>query len=402
MLFILPSASYRIADFVDAARALGVDAMVATEGHQVLAAEMGDRLIGIDLTDPEKSADRIVAAAGERPIDAIVPVDDEGVLVAALAGEALGLIHNPPDAVAATRDKAALRNALAGVVAQPEYAAVRPADDPRAAAVRLGYPVVVKPTGLSASIGVIRADDPGALDAALDTLRTILRERGCPPGEPVLIERYVDGPEVSIDGLVQNGQWRTLAVFDKPDPMQGPHFAETLFITPSRHDPDAVQAAEDLAAAAVDHLGLRTGAVHAELRLTASGPVLIELAARTIGGLCSRALRFGLAGSTVEQLVIRNALGERLRATRREATASGVAMIPPAAAGTVRDITGVDEAVAIPDVTAVELTTRPGDAVAPLPHDGTYLGFVFARAAHPEAVEAALRAALDRIRISIA
>jgi biotin carboxylase len=401
VLFILPSDSYRIGDFMDAARGIGVETLVATEGHQTLAAEMGDRLIRIDLRDSRASANRIVEAASTRSIDAIVPVDDQGVLVAALAGEALGLTHNPPAAVAATRNKAALRSELAGLVEQPAFVVAKGGDDPIPLARQVGYPLVAKPVGLSASVGVMRVDEERALQGALDSIRSILAIERCDPDDPILFEEFIDGEEVSIDGLVQDGEWRTLAIFDKPDPMPGPHFAETIFVTPSRHDAQVIAQIESTAAHAVRGLGLRTGAVHAEMRVQGTRVVLLELAARTIGGLCSRALRFGLDATPVEQLIIRNALGENVRSTRRESGASGVAMLPVPSAGRLRAISGLEAATAIPAVQAIELTGRPGDQVVPLPFAGTYLGFVFARAHGPLEVEKALRAAIAEIRIDV-
>jgi len=401
VLFILPSASYRIPDFIDAAHELGVDVRVATEGHQTLADEMGDRLIPIDLHDSRGAADDIVQAGHQRRFDAIVPVDDQGVIVAALAGEALGLPHNPVRAATATRDKAALRRSLAGTVRQPEFRVVTTGDGVQEAAGSIGYPVVIKAVSLSASVGVIRVDDASAARDAHDTVRRILAERGAPADQPLLVERFVDGTEVSVDGLVHDGTWTTLAIFDKPLPMPGPHFDETLFVTPSRLESAIVSEIEAIAADAAEALGIVTGPVHAEVRVDGRGAVLIELAARTIGGLCGRALRFGLRATPIEQLVIRNALGERLRGTRRESTASGVAMLPVPRAGVLRAIGGVEAAGAVEHIHAVDITARLGERIRPLPFEGTYLGFVFARAGTPAAVEAALLAALDELDLEI-
>lgn len=401
VLFVLPSASYRIADFVGAGAALGVDILVATEGHQTLADQMGDRLIPIDLGDERAAAAAIVAAAATRRIDAILPVDDRGVLTAALAGEELHLEHNPPAAVAATRNKATLRRALAGVVHQPAFSVIGPLEDAGATADAIGFPAVVKPLSLSASRGVMRVDTRGEAVAAADRLRRILAVADLNPNEPILVEQFVPGPEVAIDGLLRDGEWTTLAVFDKPDPLDGPYFEETMFVTPSRHHPEIVSEIERVAAAAASALGLRTGPVHAEMRIDGARVVLLELAARTIGGLCSRALRFGLNETPVEQLLIRNALGDHVRGIRRESRASGVAMVSARAAGTFAGIDGVEQAAAIPGVEAIEVTVAPGRHVRPLPEEGAYLAFVFARADRPAAVEDALRAATGRVSVRI-
>ncbi len=378
-----------------------MEMLVATEGHQTLAANMGDRLIPIDLCDDQAAANRIVEAAGLRSIDAIVPVDDHGVVAAAIAAAELGLIHNPAAAVGATRDKSTLRAKVGSAVRQPAFTVAGLRADLSQIGRTLGYPVVAKPLSMSASIGVIRADDEDSLERAVDTIRHILTTAGANPNESILVERYVPGPEVSIDGLIHEGEWTTLAIFDKPDPMDGPHFEETLFVTPSRHHQDVVSEIEAVAAAAVGAVGLRTGAVHAEMRIDGTKVVLIELAARTIGGLCGRALRFGLTSTSVEQLIIRNALGEDIRNIRRESTSSGVAMLPVPAKGTLRKIGGVEEARLVAGISAVDITARPGDVVRPLPYDGTYLGFVFARAPKPDGVEAALRSAIQTLSIEI-
>ncbi len=401
VLFILPSSSYRIADFVEAADTLGVEMLVATEGHQTLAATMGDRLVPIDLCDDQTAADRIVAAAKLRRIDAIVPVDDQGVVAAAIASSKLGLTHNPAAAVAATRNKSTLRHKVGAAVRQPAFNVAGPRADFSELGRTLGYPLVAKPLSMSASVGVIRANDEEALGRAVDTIRNIVTAGGADPNEPILIEQYVPGSEVSIDGLIHEGEWTTLAIFDKPDPMEGPHFEETLFVTPSRHPPEVVSEIEAVAAAAVAAVGLRTGAVHAEMRIKGSDVVLLELAARTIGGLCGRALRFGLTSTPIEQLIIRNALGEDIRNIRRESSASGVAMLPVPRQGTLLEIGGVEAARSVANITAVDITARPGDAVRPLPYDGTYLGFVFAKAAGPDEVEAALRTATQTLSIDI-
>ena len=296
--------------------------------------------------------------------------------------------------MAATRDKAAIRARLAArAVAQPRYRVVPVGHRVPAAASRIGYPCVVKPVSRSGSQGVIRVDDDVQAVAAAKRVRAIVG-----PVEPVLVEAFVAGAEVAVEGLLVAGSLEVLAIFDKPDPLNGPFFEETIYVTPSRQ-PALVQAAlAATVAAAAASLGLREGPVHAELRVGAhSRPVVIEVAARSIGGLCSRALRFG-AGVSLEEVIVRHALGAGLDGLRREAQASGVMMLPIRATGVLEKVSGQAEALAVDGVAGLEISIPAGRAVVPLPEGDRYLGFVFARGPTPAEVELALRraeAALD-------
>ncbi|HEY4408487.1 MAG TPA: ATP-grasp domain-containing protein [Acidimicrobiia bacterium] len=405
VLLLLPSGTYKAPDFLAAAARLGVEVVVASETEQTLAGPMGDRALVVDLADPAGSAASITSLAARRALDAVIAVDDQGVLIAALAAEKLGLPANPPDAVARTRDKAAMRTALAAATAshvrQPAFRVVHPGDDVREAAEAVGWPVVVKPVSLSASRGVIRADDPAGVEAAEARIRGILDGDGHPPDEPLLVEQFVAGGEVAVEGLLRGGRLEVLAVFDKPDPLTGPYFEETLYVTPSRL-PAATQ--EGIAAAVGDAaaaIGLTEGPVHAELRIDPEGrPWILELAARTIGGLCARTLRFA-AGVTLEELVLRHALGLPLD-PRRETIAAGVMMLPIPTAGRLVAVHGQEEARAVPGISALELSIRPGGTVVPLPEGDRYLGFLFARGPSPADVETALRAAHAHLDVEIA
>ena len=401
MVLILPSSTYRAEDFLAAASAVGAEVVVASDQRQALSTAMGERALVVDPCDPEAAADAVAGLDGRHRVDAVVAVDDEGVLAAAASARRLGLRHNPPDAVAATRDKARMREALAaGTVAQPSYRVVTPADDAGNAAAALGFPVVVKPVGLSASRGVIRADDADAARAAAVRARAIATAAGGDPTTAVLVESFVPGPEVAVEALLTDGAVQPLVVFDKPDPLDGPYFEETLYVTPSRLAPAAVRSVEEQLAAAVAALGLREGVVHAELRVPEGRAHVIEVAARSIGGLCARALRFG-TGSTLEELILRNALGLPLPGGRED-VAAGVMMIPIPAAGRLVEVGGQDAARAVPLVTDVTITIRPGGKVVPLPEGDRYLGFLFAKGAKPADVEAALRRAHQCLRIEIA
>jgi biotin carboxylase len=399
VLFLLPTATYRAADFLSAAAAVGAEVVVASERRLV---SIGDAQLTVDLRRPEAAAEAITTLAEERPLDAVVAVDDQGVRVAALAAERLGLPGNRIAAVAATRDKAAMRRALAAAgVPQPRHRTVGARDDAAAAAVEVGLPCVVKPLSLSASRGVIRADDPPAAVAAAARVRAILAEAGEDPAEPLLIERYVPGAEVALEGLLRAGSLEPLAVFDKPDPLEGPYFEETIFTTPSRLPDEIVAAVHRTTADACAAIGLREGPVHAELRVHGGQVWMLELAARSIGGLCSRSLRFGV-GVSLEELILRHALGLPVSSLRREAAATGVMMLPIPRAGRLRAVRGQDEARAVPGITGLEISIGRDRPVRPLPEGDRYLGFLFARAETPAQVERALREAHERLEIDIA
>jgi biotin carboxylase len=403
VLLLLPSGTYKAPDFLDAARRLGVDVIVASETEQTLADAMGDRALVVDLADPSASAKKITALAARSPLDAVVAVDDQGLLIAALAAAELGLPANPAEAVARTRNKAAMRAALAapgGDLLQPAFRVVGPGDDVGAAATEVGWPVVVKPVSLSASRGVIRADDPAGVEAAAERVRAILEEDGHPADEPLLVEAYVPGEEVAVEALLRSGRLEVLAVFDKPDPLTGPFFEETLYITPSRMPAEVQEEIARSVAAVAAAIGLTEGPVHAELRIDPTGrPWILELAARTIGGLCARTLRFA-AGVTLEELVLRHALGLAID-PRRERLAAGVMMLPIPAAGRLVAVHGQDDARAVPHITALEISIPIGGQVRPLPEGDRYLGFLFARGHSPDEVEAALRTAHAQLHVEI-
>ena len=411
VLLLIPSASYRTADFMAAASRLGVDVAVGSDRDQVLAGLFPGGTLTADFARPEAGAETIARFADAYPLDAIVAVDDQGTVLAAHAAERLRLPHNAPSAVEAARNKAVLRRCLAEAgIPSPGYRVVpiaTAAADADAAAVAetVPYPCVVKPLALSGSRGVIRADDAAAFVAAVARLRRILATRSAqdecgPYADAYLVEDFVPGAEVSLEGLLVDGALHVLALFDKPDPLDGPYFEETIYVTPSRH-PRTLQAA--IAAtteAACRALGIVDGPVHAELRCNADGVFPIDIAARTIGGLCGRTLRFG-TGRSLEEIVLQHALHLPIASFEREDTAVGVMMIPIPQAGILRAVEGQEAARAVPGIGEIEITIPRGDVVVPPPDGNAYLGFIFARGETPEAVEQALRAAHARLRFTI-
>lgn len=401
MILLLPTATYRARDFLAAARVLRIDVVIASEHAQALADEMGDRALVVPLHDPTAAASVLVAAAEAQPVDAIVAVDEPGVFSAALAADRLGLAHNSPAAVAATRDKASLRRRWAeAAVPQPRFVVARPGEDVAEAARVVGLPCVVKPGSLSGSRGVIRADSPDEAVEAAARIRGILEraatddDAGPPPDPsgPLLVEEFVDGAEVALEGILRSGVLEVLAVFDKPDPMSGPYFAETLLVTPSRLPAAALEELTREAARAASALGLTEGPVHAEARVTPDGVRMLEIGARSIGGLCSRALTFG-TGISLEQVILAHAAGLAIGSLESGPAAAGVLMLYAPAPGRLVAVEGIEDAREVPGVVDIEITARPGARVAPLPESARYLGFVFARSETPAEVEQALRRA---------
>jgi len=403
LLLLVPTTSYRIGDFLDAAGRLGVEVAVGSDQRQVLELYAGGGSLHVDFADPDRAVAQIVAHDAGYPLAAIVGVDDETTLIAALASQALGLPGNAPDAIRVTANKHRFRTRLANSgLAVPRFFLVPVGDDPAPAARGSFYPAVLKPLALSASRGVIRADDPDQFAAAFRRIRAILKDAGSTgdAGRHILVEDYIPGAEVALEGLLVAGALTVLALFDKPDPLEGPYFEETIYVTPSRLAQDVQDAIAATVRRAVAKLGLREGPIHAELRINDDGVWLIEVAARSIGGLCSRALSFGAAGR-LEDLILRHALGLAVPAAELDRPATGVMMIPIPAAGTLADVAGIEAAGAVAGVEDVTISIPLGGAVMPVPEGHRYLGFIFARADTPEAVEAALREAHGKLEFTI-
>lgn len=397
MLFLLPTATYRARDFLEAAARVGVEVVVGSEHRQAMARAMGRRAVVVPFGKIDAAVEVITELSREATLDAILAVDDQGLAIAAAASARLGLPHNPVEAVAATRDKSLLRARLAGgPVAQPEFRLVAPGGSVTDAARHVGYPCVVKPVSRSGSQGVIRADDPEQAAAAAARIRAIVGRT-----QPLLVERFVPGAEVAVEAIVVGGALEVLAVFDKPDPLDGPFFEETIYVTPSRLSSPVLGSLTEAVAASAACLGLHQGPVHAELRIGPDDrPVLVELAARSIGGLCARALRFG-AGVSLEELIVRNAAGLGIGELRREAQASGVMMLPIRSGGVLEGVSGTQAALAVEGVVGLEISIATGRPVVPLPEGDRYLGFVFARGPGPAEVERSLRRAEAELDVVI-
>ena len=400
LLLLVPSTTYRATDFVAAALRLGVELLVGSERRQALE-KLAGGTVTLNFRNADKGVQQILKLARAQPLDAIVAVDDEAVVLAARAAEALSLSHNKPDSVATTRNKHQFRQSMdwAGLPA-PKYRLARVDEDPQTIAAEVDYPCVLKPVALSASQGVIRADNPAQFVTAFERIQRILRKsstqrdgaEGDEAARQILVESYISGVEVALEGLLVRGQLNVLALFDKPDPLEGPFFEETIYITPSRLTKSQQQTVAEATQAAVMAIGLEEGPVHAELRLTCDGPVVIELAARSIGGLCARILEFG-AGIGLEVLILRHALGLPIENMAREQSAGGVMMLPIPRKGVLRAVSGKGAALSVEGVKDLTITVPIGQDVIPLPEGRQYLGFLFAKAETPASAEAALRSA---------
>jgi biotin carboxylase len=400
VLLLIPSRTYRTHDFMTAASRLGIEVVVGSEHRPALAGLMDGRHLRLDFEDLSRSTARIVAFAQTHPLAAVVAVDDAGTLLAATSAQALGLPHNPVDAVEAARDKARMRERFAAAgLPTPRFAIVEIDADPQTIAGAVRYPCVVKPLDLSGSQGVIKAEDAASFPQVFARVAAIVA--ACRPNgmrRSVLIEDFIPGAEVAVEALLRGGTLELLAIFDKPDPLDGPFFEETIYITPSRLSQERQAQILATTARAARALGLTDGPIHAELRLNDVGIWMLEVAARSIGGLCSRTLRFG-SGISLEELILRHAAGLPMPSHQRELAAAGVMMLPIRNGGRLRAVEGQSEAKQVPGVDGLVITIPPGEELVTLPEGDRYLGFMFARADSPAAVEAALRQAHGKLRV---
>jgi biotin carboxylase len=393
LLLLVPAHTYRQEAFLSAARKLGVEVALAADVPPAHATRSSATRLQLDFRDPARSAAQVREYAGRHPVQAILGVDDATVTLAAHLNAVLDLPRrNSVEAAQATRDKYQMRQRFAEAdVPSPWFQRFDVDDAPEEIAAEVHYPCVIKPTCLSGSRGVIRANDPAEFIPAFHRLKALLAKVN---EREVLVEGYLPGAEFALEGLLDNGRLIPLALFDKPDPLEGPFFEETIYTTPTRY-PAAVQAALiECAQNAARAVGLREGPVHAELRWNERGPWMLEIAGRSIGGLCSQTLRFAqTAEVTLEELIVRQALGMEVESLPRESRAGGVMMIPIPNSGILSGVDGLEAARVVPGIESIEITAPLNYPVTPLPEGESYLGFIFARGDTPAEVEAALRAA---------
>jgi len=396
LLLLLPAAGYANQDFIAAAARLNIELVACANYCHRLAPGWGlPPLMSVPFDQPAIALPQVLAALPQ-PVDAVLAVDDHGLALAARLRAALKLPGNPPEAVATLTDKLRFRQ-LQQVIGLPHPAFAEITETAQAVAAP-GFPLVVKARRLNASRGVIRVDNADELAQALKWVRRI-QGRSQREADSLLVEHFIPGAEVALDGVLTRGSLQVLAVFDKPDPLDGPYFEETLFITPSRQAVSVLRALADAVQRACVGAGLTDGVIHAEARINAAGVWLLEIAPRGIGGLCGRVLSATL-GMNLAEIVLRHAVGLPLP-VRTHDRAAGVMMVPIPAAGIFHGVEGLDEARAVPGISGLEITAHPGQLVAPPPEGAAYLGFIFSRAATPQQAEAALRAAHAALAVNI-
>jgi hypothetical protein len=411
ILLVAATTGYQTRSFAKAARGRGIDVTLATDRCHVLEDPWQDQAIPVRFEEPESAAEILSAKLGDSPVDGIVAVADRPTLVAALAAEMLGLPFHPPEAVAACRDKHRMREVFAASgLAGPRNFRVSLDTDPREIAGNGPFPCVLKPLGLSASRGVIRADNPAEFAGAFERIRRILEQPEIQQYREELhgaiqIEEYIEGREFALEGLMTRGELEVLAIFDKPDPLEGPFFEETIYVTPSRESAETQYAIVETTRRAVRALGLYHGPIHAEMRVNAEGVCMLEIAARPIGGLCARALRFEASVTseeiTLEDLIILHAIGKMPESLVAAPRASGVMMIPIPGAGVYESVSGVERARDTAGIDDVVITAKQGQKLVPLPEGASYAGFLFASGDNPAFVEDALRQAHSRLKFEI-
>ncbi|MCG8422424.1 MAG: ATP-grasp domain-containing protein [Proteobacteria bacterium] len=423
VMFLASTRAYQTDDFVAAAHRLGIELALATDRCHVLAETWPQGALSVDFRDPDRAAAAIAESARHRPLHGIVPTDEITAVIAARAATLLDLPGSPVEAAVRSGNKLQFRHQIrAAGLPHPSFCALLRTTHPARVAEELAqqgmaYPVVVKPLHLSASRGVMRADDPDTLADRWIRISALL-------GDPevaaiddeaarmVLVESYIPGREVAFEGILEAGELHELVIFDKPDPLDGPFFAETIYVAPhvTRGDePRCGKPAITAAVAAVARaIGLKNGPLHAELRLAENGPVVLELAARSIGGLCNRTLRFA-TGIALEELILDHAVGHDVaqkaalvRSRLGSGQAAGVLMLPVPKHGVLREIRGIESVRSLPGVCDIAITARPGDLVVPLPEGHTYMGFVFARGDDSAGVTEVLRRADEQITFDIA
>jgi biotin carboxylase len=407
LLILASKLGYQTRGFVDAAQGLGVGLALGTDRCHQLDDPWDDRAWALDFADPAEAAAEIVAHAHDEPISAILALGDRAPLAAALASRSLGLRYNSPDSVLNCRSKLRQREALAAAdVPVPGFFSFVLTENLDAILPRVNFPCVVKPLRLSASQGVIRADDAAEFRAAVARIRALVESPEVqvtrePELDRVIVEEYVPGTEVAIEGLIDHGQLRILAIFDKPDPLEGPYFEETIYVTPSRLPASAQDAVVACARRTVATLGLTRGPIHAEFRWNERGAWVLECAPRPIGGLCAKTLRFGAAKMPLEELLVRHALGLPGSDAERESEAAAVMMIPVPATGILDEVEGLDRARGVGHIDAIEITARIRDRVVAWPEGASYLGFIFARTESAEDAEGAVRASHAQLHFKL-
>jgi biotin carboxylase len=409
ILIFTSKLGYQTRAFADAAKQLGAEVVYATDRCGRMDDPWGDGAIPLHFDNPQREALEVIESFRSpnqvSPV-AILALGDKPVLTAAHVARMLAIPFHSPEAVENCRTKLRQREVLrAAGLPVPDFVAFSLQEDLSRVVPRVKFPCVVKPLSLAASQGVIRANNAEEFAAAVFRICALLESpeviaTRAPSLGQLLVESYIDGEEVSVEALMMRGELRVLAVFDKPGLSTGPYFEESLYVTPSSHPALALAAVEATLKRAVRALGLWHGPLHCEFRINEDGPWVLEIHPRPIGGLCSRALRFGPQNIFLEELLVRHALQMEGSDWRRERQASGVMMIPVPKSGILEKVDGEEDTLAVPGVEELKMTARLHDYIAAWPEGSSYLGFIFARGDSPESVEESLRAAHAKLHFT--
>jgi len=402
---------YQTRAFDAAAKKLGLELVFVTDRCHQLDDPWHDRAVPVRFEAPEEAAFAVMQEQSGKRVDGVLALGDRPTLAAAYVARGLGILHNHPASVEACRSKLRLREVFRDAdLPTPWFRNVPLRAIPEPALAGITYPCVLKPISLSASQGVVRVNNRNEFLAGASRLKRLLESAEIqatrePNLDRMIVEEYLPGREVAVEGLLKDGVLRVLAIFDKPDPLEGPYFEETIYVTPSRLAETEQELIKKSFTHATRALGLTHGPVHGEFRLNGRGVWPIEVAARPIGGLCARALRFQLQNETepigLEELLLRHALDLPGWDAARETVASGVLMIPVPQSGILEKVEGAEDARRVPGVTELEITTRWRDYIAAWPEGSSYLGFLFARGETPTEVENALRAGHAKLNFKL-
>lgn len=406
VLLLFSKSSYRAKAFIAAARCLDLDITVGSDHNQALADLTPGSSLILDTIDIDGSVNAITQFNLQYPLSAIVPAEDDFTPLAAAASKELDLTHHPLRAVRSSRNKATMRKRTAeSGLPSPWFEITSVENDARTAASKIHYPCVLKPMALSASRGVIRVNTFEEFCHAWERIKSILKQpdsiiRSGGAETDILIEEYLPGHEVIVEGIVTDGRLQTLAILDKPDLMEGPFFEETILTTPSLLSGMTQENIISCVQESIDILGLNNGPIHAELRVQEQKISLLEIAPRSIGGLCSKIIRFQ-SDITLEEIILRHALGMPTSEFTKAREATGVMMLPIPKAGILCEVKGMQKALKVPGVQGIDITIATGQKIFPLPEGDRYLGFIFAEGEDPAQVENALKVAYGKLKVYI-
>tara|TARA_B100000029_G_scaffold205290_1_gene203248 strand:- start:93 stop:1346 length:1254 start_codon:yes stop_codon:yes gene_type:complete len=404
VILIIPSASYRTGPFMNAIKKLDLKVLVISDKSQVFSGKYPDNLIIINFNHWKDKSVEISKWAKNNGLKAVIGVDEESIVLAANLSNFLNVDHNSIESVLLTKNKYLMRTELKKTgLCSPWFKIFSIYESSNKIINEISFPCVIKPTFLSGSRGVMRVNTKKELSEGIKTLNELLsldelRKRGGKQSDYIMIEEYIPGKEVAIEGIVSEGKLTMLAIFDKPELLEGPTFEETIIVTPSVLTKKIQYSLLETLQVVVKALGIVKGPVHAEARINKNGNYILECASRSIGGLCSKVLEFQ-GGISLEELILRSYLGRNIEKSKLIGNARGVMMMPTEKKGILKEIGGVKDALVVNGVTDLQITVKPGEKLQPLPKGDRYLGFIFAEGNDQEFVINALKNAWSKIEI---